>query len=178
MHCNYVLCNIEGWSSKNIIYWPSSIMSFLIYEYLHHNLLNLICFSFLVWFQRNEMNDLVELFDLLEIDSERLGPPKSFEESTRSESRISDNSGSDSAERDQLSDSDNKSSSIEPSVLVKAELEETTSPPPAASRRRRRSSSTPVNLSLSNPEVQNELSKVRSILFLIQSCMTIPSMSS
>lgn len=109
------------------------------------------------------MNDVVELFDLLEIDSERLGPPQNYEESTRSESRISDNSGSDSAEREQLSDSDNKSSSIEPSVLVKAELEETTSPPLAGSRRRRRSSSTPVNLSLSNPEVQNELSKVSKI---------------
>ncbi|XP_008474826.2 transcription factor Ken-like [Diaphorina citri] len=50
----------------------------------------------------------------------------------------------------------NKSSSIEPSILVKAELEETSSPPLVASRRRRRSSSTPVNLSLSNPEVHNE----------------------
>uniref|UniRef100_A0A8D9EFT3 Transcription factor Ken 1 n=2 Tax=Cacopsylla melanoneura TaxID=428564 RepID=A0A8D9EFT3_9HEMI len=102
----------------------------------------------------NEMNDLVELFDLLEINSELWGPPKNYEDSTRSESRISDNSGS-----DHLSDSDNKSSSIEPSVLVKAELEETSSPPLVASRRRRRSSSTPVNLSLSNPEVHNELSK-------------------
>lgn len=102
------------------------------------------------------MNDLVDLFDLLEINSELWGPPKPCEESTRSESRVSDNSASDSGERDQMSDSDNKSSSIEPSILVKAELEETSSPPLVASRRRRRSSSTPVNLSLSNPEVHNE----------------------